>query len=57
MNITRYNKAIVSLIMAVIMLVNTWKPNLIPVDEATVNTVVGVLLPLLVYLVPNKKTQ
>lgn len=53
---TSYNKAIVALIMAVIMLVNTWKPNLIPIDEVTVNTIVGLLTPLLVYLVPNKKT-
>lgn len=51
---TQYNKAAVALIMAVIALVNTWKPGLIPVDESTVNTVVAVLTPLLVFLVPNR---
>jgi hypothetical protein len=57
MNITKYNKGIVAFVMALIMIANTWKPGLIPLDEATVNTIVGLLGSVAVVLIPNKKTD
>jgi len=49
-----YNKAIVAAIMGVIQLLNIWFD--IPlVDETQVAAVVGLLTPIVVYLIPNKK--
>jgi tryptophan-rich sensory protein len=51
---TSIDKALVALIMAAIYLLNAWTPLSFGVDEATVATVIGLLTPLLVYVVPNK---
>ncbi len=49
-----YNRAIVAAVMAAIGLANTFLNAGITVSPETVNTVVALLTPLLVYIVPNK---
>ena len=54
MELARFNKAIVALVMAIIGLVNViWGTNITAKPEA-VTAVVSLLTPVLVYLVPNK---
>jgi peptidoglycan/LPS O-acetylase OafA/YrhL len=50
----QYSKAIVALIMALIGIANTFFNAGVNVSPETVNTVVALLTPLLVYIVPNK---
>jgi uncharacterized membrane protein YhfC len=54
MNLAAYNKAIVALVMALIGIANTFFGQNITTSPETVNTVVALLTPLLVYIVPNK---
>jgi hypothetical protein len=54
MQLGHYNKAIAAFIMAVIGLVNVFFNTGIVVDPEAVNVVVGLLTPILVYLIPNK---
>jgi hypothetical protein len=49
-----YSKAIVAAVMAAIGLANTFFNAGIVVDPEAVNVVVGLLTPVLVYLIPNK---
>lgn len=56
MNAAAYSKAIVAFVMAAILLLNTFFNTGIVVSEETVTTVVGLFLPVLVYLIPNRKT-
>jgi hypothetical protein len=49
------DKALVALIMGAIYVWNAFAPWDIGVSAATVQTVVGILAPVLVYLVPNKQ--
>lgn len=53
-NIQAYNKAIVALVMALIGIYNLFVGFPINVDEATISTIVAIITPLLVYLIPNK---
>lgn len=52
---TSIDKAIVAAIMALIFIGNQFGLN-IGLSEQTVTLIVGVLTPILVYLVPNKRT-
>lgn len=54
---TAMDKALVAAIMGAIYVWNALSPWHIGVSAATVQTVVGILAPVLVYLVPNKKVQ
>lgn len=51
---SQYNKAIVALVMALIGIANTFFNAGVNISPETVNTVVALLTPLLVYIVPNK---
>ena len=55
MDITRYNKAIVALIMGIIAAAHAIWPGKIGLDEATVTIIVGALRPVLVWAIPNSK--
>jgi hypothetical protein len=50
-----YNKAIVAAVMAAIGIANTFFNTGIVVEPETVNTVVALLTPLFVYLIPNRQ--
>ena len=50
----KYNKAIVALVMALIGVANTFFNTSIAITPETVNTVVALLTPLLVYWIPNR---
>lgn len=52
--ISSYDKALAALAMAVIFLVNQFFGLGINVSPETINTVVAVVTPVLVYLVPNR---
>lgn len=55
---TTIDKALTALIMAVLWLVQYFTGWTVPgVDEGVVATLLGLLSPLLVYLVPNKKPE
>lgn len=54
MKLAAYNKAIVALVMALIGVANTFWNAGVTISPETVNTVVGLLTPLLVYIIPNK---
>ncbi len=56
MDFTQYNKAIVGFVMFVIAVANSIWPGAIGLDETTVNLFVAAVTPVLVYLIPNKKT-
>jgi hypothetical protein len=49
-----YNKAIVAAVMAAIGIANTFFNAGLVIEPETVNTVVALLTPLLVYIIPNK---
>lgn len=51
---TSYDKALVALVMALIFLANKFFNTSISVDEATVNGIITLLTPVLVFLIPNK---
>lgn len=53
---TSIDKALVSAIMAGLFLWNTFAPWRIDIDPNTVAAIIGGLTPILVYLVPNKRT-
>jgi hypothetical protein len=50
---TNFDKAIVAFIMALIAILNVFFPGKFGIDAATVTSVVAILTPLLVYLIPN----
>ena len=51
---TSIDKALVALIMGILYIVNSiWGIN-IGVSEQTITTIIGILTPIIVYLVPNK---
>lgn len=52
---TSIDKALVALIMSVLMLLNYFTGLTVGVTEEVVTAVVGGLLPILVWIVPNKK--
>jgi len=52
--ISQWDKAIAAMLMASIFLVNQFFGLGINVSPETINTVVAVVTPVLVYLVPNK---
>jgi hypothetical protein len=53
---TSLDKAIVAAIMGVLYIINAlWGIN-IGVSEATLSAIIGAITPILVYIVPNKKT-
>ena len=54
--LTKYDKAIIALIMAVLGLLNTWFDRILPITEGQITVLVSLLTPLLVYAIPNKKT-
>lgn len=51
---TSADKAIVAIIMGLVFLVNTYFGLGINVDPNLINTIVALVTPLLVYIVPNK---
>ena len=51
---TTMDKALVALIMGGIFIWNALAPWQIGVSPETVQTIVGILTPILVYLIPNK---
>jgi hypothetical protein len=53
--ITRFDKAIVALIMSIFGLLNVIWEIPIPFTEDQLSTILAVLTPILVYLIPNKK--
>lgn len=53
--ITSYDKAIVALILGGVFLINNLTSFHFAVSPDTANTIAGLLTPVLVYLVPNKK--
>lgn len=53
--ITSYDKAIVALILGGVFLINNLTSFHFAVSPDTANTIAGLLTPILVYLVPNKK--
>jgi len=56
-DLTLYNKAIVAFIMAVIGIINVFFPtHALGVNPDTITVIVAAITPILVYLVPNKKT-
>ena len=52
---TTMDKALVALIMGGIFVWNALAPWQIGVSAETVQTIVGILTPVLVYLIPNKE--
>lgn len=52
---TSVDKALVGLIMAVVFIANNVFGINLGIGEDLVNTVAGILTPILVYFVPNKK--
>lgn len=57
MNLTHYNKAIVATVMGVLLIIEAWtgwKSDAL--SEQTVLTVIGILMPILVYFIPNTPT-
>lgn len=52
---TSMDKAIVALVMAGVFLINNLTGWHFALDEGTVNAVASVLMPILVWLTPNKK--
>lgn len=50
---TQFNKAIVALIMAIIMIVQNRFHISLGIDEATLTSILAVLTPILVYFIPN----
>jgi len=54
---TKYNKALVAILGAIVILVNTFTSWKIPVDEGTVASVATVITTILVYLIPNDPTR
>jgi hypothetical protein len=54
MQITKYNKAIVAVLTAGVVLWNTFSDQKVMIDEGTFAAVASVVGTLLVYLVPNK---
>lgn len=52
--LTPADKALVALIMAALLLWNTFAPWQIGLTEDQVSALIGVLTPVLVYFVPNK---
>lgn len=54
---TSVDKALIALIMAVIYLIHNFTGFTVPfLDQATVTTIIGLLMPILVYVIPNKPT-
>lgn len=53
---TSIDKAITAVIMGILSLLNLFFGWNSPLDPATVQIIISALTPLLVYLVPNKKT-
>lgn len=51
---TSIDKALVAIVMAVIYILNTYFGFHLGVSEQLLNTIVAIVTPLLVYLVPNK---
>lgn len=54
---TTLDKAIVALVMAIVYLLNNLFGINLGLDEGLVNTIVVGLTPVLVWLIPNKKSQ
>lgn len=58
MDLAHYSKAIVAAVMALLLIIEAWtgwKSEMI--DEAWVLTILGVLTPILVWLVPNRPAE
>lgn len=53
MKISRYNKAIVPLVMGLLYFLNTYFGIQLPVDEQTANTIFIFVTSFFTYLVPN----
>jgi TRAP-type C4-dicarboxylate transport system permease large subunit len=51
----QYNKAFVGIVMVVIYLINLHYGIELPLDESTMTVILGALISLITYLVPNKK--
>jgi energy-converting hydrogenase Eha subunit A len=54
---TTLDKALVATLGGLIFIVNNFTGFHFGIDEATLNAIVGVLVPLLTYFVPNKPVQ
>ena len=54
---TELDKAIVAVVMGVIVILNTLFHENIGVSQEAVNTVVALLTPVLIYLIPNKEKK
>ena len=54
---TQIDKALVAIIMAVLFLLNTFTGWDLGITEGTVNAIIGVLTPILVYFVPNASAE
>ncbi len=54
---TGIDKALIALVMAAIYILNTFFGFHLGINEMTLNTIVAVITPILVYLIPNKKTS
>lgn len=52
---TTVDKALVAVVMALVFLLNHFTSFHFALDEGTVTSIVGVLTPILVWLVPNAK--
>jgi hypothetical protein len=51
---TSLDKALVALIMGILYILNTFAGINIGLSAETVGSIIGILTPILVYLVPNK---
>ncbi len=51
---TTFDKALAALVMALIYMANTFLNTGLTISEETVNTVISLITPVLVWLVPNK---
>jgi hypothetical protein len=54
---TGMDKALVALVMGALYVWNAFAPWQIGVSEETVQTIIGILTPVLVYAIPNKQVQ
>jgi len=54
---TSVDKALIAVVMAVIYLLNTFAGLHLGVSEEFLNTVIAVITPILVYLIPNKPSS
>jgi len=53
---TSWDKALVALIMAILYLLNMWTGWFGGVTEESIGSIIAILTPIFVWLVPNKQT-